>query len=187
MLTNKIQEIFNFTTEMEINIVDEIVREGKVSKEVGEFYKLYSKYNKKRLSSFIAEIKIWLIKKKLKRLYKKSNYNSTEYFNEFMKQFDFIKETVCERILQYLNKNINNEEYYDMSFMIEYYERKMGKDNHNYDFKGDYKEIRTYYSKAFSIELTLIQDYLEGNMISAKVASELREQVSYDEMIYINK
>ena len=184
---NKIQEIFNFTTEMEINIVDEIVREGKVSKEVGEFYKLYSKYNKKRLSSFIAEIRIWLIKKKLKRLYKKSNYNSTEYFNEFMKQFDFIKETVCERILQYLNKNINNEEYYDMSFMIEYYERKMGKDNHNYDFKGDYKEIRTYYSKAFSIELTLIQDYLEGNMISAKVASELREQVSYDEMIYINK
>lgn len=82
---NKTEEIFAITTAMEKKIVDEMINENKIHKEVADFYKLYIEhFNKRSFKAMIIKFKIWLINKKIKRK-SKFNNNVTEYFSSFMK------------------------------------------------------------------------------------------------------
>ena len=46
------------------------------------------------------------------------------------------------------------------------------------------KDVKDYLAEVFQIQHTFIQDNLEKGRISNEIASELRERISYDEMIY---
>lgn len=174
----EIENILDKTTEIEIQAIDELVRENKISKNKGLFYKMYIVHaNKKDFISWFIKVRLWLLKRRLSKIISKGDKKRIK--SKFGDELHFVQEYSCEKVLAYLHESLNKENYANVSFVIHIYEKKIENTMDDND-----KDVKDYLAEVFQIQHTFIQDNLEKGRISHEIASELRERISYDEMIY---
>lgn len=182
---DEIENILSKTTEIELKAVDELIKENKISKNSGLLYKKYTTYsNKMNMASLIVKFRMWLIKKKIKKSMEIYKDKDLEFGTKFIEEFKTAKGHSCKAALSYLNDNISRENYEAQSFVIEYYKKRVANGMSELDLDDSKQSVKKYFSKAFRIEHTFVQDCLEKGLISDSLGDELKESISYDEMIY---
>lgn len=180
----EIRKIFGEAHKIQLKAVDELSNQQHINAQVLSFYKAYiSNLDKFSIKSKFLKLKLDLIDKKIRRSSKNSNYE--EYRKNFIEDLNTVHEYSCDVALSYLHKIIDGSNYKNVSFVIKHYNEKLKGKVNDIDALERSKDVKNYLSKVFSIENTFIEDYLEKGLISESLADELKEQVSYDQLIYM--
>ena len=180
----EIRKIFDEAHKIQLKAVDELSNQQHINAQVLSFYKAYiSNLDKFSIKSKFLKLKLDLIDKKIRKSSKNSNYE--EYRKNFIEDLNTVHEYSCDVALSYLHKIIDGSNYKNVSFVIKHYNEKLKGKVNDIDALERSKDVKNYLSKVFSIENTFIEDYLEKGLISESLADELKEQVSYDQLIYM--
>ena len=170
------------TNKIEINVVNDMINKGEVSKKVGLFYKAYiMNPNKFGLRATLFNLRMSRIKKKVNML----SVNNNDYKTNFIIEFNHINKASCRSAISYLNSIKDNTNYKNIEFVINYYNRKLGKEINEFNNIVETQSLKDVLLNVFQIENIFINDYLEKGLISDSLANELREQISYDQLVYL--
>ena len=170
------------TNKIEINVVNDMINKGEVSKKVGLFYKAYiMNPNKFGLRATLFNLRMSRIKKKVNML----SVNNNDYKTNFIIEFNHINKASCRSAISYLNSIKDNTNYKNIEFVINYYNRRLGKEINEFNNIIETQSLKDVLLNVFQIENIFINDYLEKGLISDSLANELREQISYDQLVYL--
>ena len=159
-----------------------MINKGEVSKKVGLFYKAYiMNPNKFGLRATLFNLRMSRIKKKVNML----SVNNNDYKANFIIEFNDINKASCRSAISYLNSIKDNTNYKNIEFVINYYNRKLGKEINEFNNIVETQSLKDVLLNVFQIENIFINDYLEKGLISDSLANELREQISYDQLVYL--
>ena len=170
------------TNKIEINVVNDMINKGEVSKKVGFFYKAYiMNPNKFGFRAILFNLRMSRIKKKVNML----SVNNNDYKTNFIIEFNHINKASCRSAISYLNSIKDNTNYKNIEFVINYYNRRLGKEINEFNNIIETQSLKDVLLNVFQIENIFINDYLEKGLISDSLANELREQISYDQLVYL--
>lgn len=170
------------TNKIEINVVNDMINKGEVSKKVGFFYKAYiMNSNKFGLRATLFNLRMSRIKKKVNML----SVNNNDYKANFIMEFNNVSKASCKSAISYLNNLKDNTNYKNIDFVINYYNRRLGKKINEFNNIIETQSLKDVLLNVFQIENIFINDYLEKGLISDSLANELREQISYDQLVYL--
>ncbi len=165
----------------EIELAEQIIHREKMPKEVETLYKGYVKRSHDfGLRSLLLYLQISRLKQKL------NHKNSLERKERILKDFNFIQRNVCKQMIIYLNDIRENANEKEVDMLIQYYEKKSERNITPLEKSASEERIKHHLSKAFHIETVFIKDALESGTITNHMAQELRKQISYDELIYLD-
>lgn len=175
---------FSIASKIEYSVTDKFVKENKVSKIVGIFYKRYVTYsNNIKFKSLFFKIGLWEFKRKIKKAMSNSDYKYSQSIINFVDEFSTLQIYSSNKVLNYLNSITNDENSNVISFIMNYYREKLNHNEKNIDF---YESSRSYFSMAFNLQFLFVQDLLEKKLISTQIAHELKQQINFDKIIYVN-
>ncbi len=181
---DEIEKLLMKATEIELQAVEKLVQERKISRYNGRFYQTYIIHtNKNDIIAKLIHLRLSFIHFKMERNIGKNSNKQLEDKYQILKDLKIAKHYDCNAVLDYFKEEMNNENYEVVAFVKKYYKKKNG--NEINEFNTDSKKaIKKYISKAFRIQHIFIQDQIERGLISPALGDELIESLSYDEMIY---
>ncbi|MDD5936638.1 MAG: hypothetical protein PUC65_13930 [Clostridiales bacterium] len=179
----EVVNLIHMTFHREKMLVDQLIRNGNVSRSVGTLYKLLAKksHNFGIQSSWLT-IRILYRKRRLKHMDEKYQ----EKRGRIMAEYYEIQEFVSHKVIAFLLQICTIENKKEVHMLIRYYMDKLKKKEMFFEQNPSQAMVKQQLARAFEIETVFIEDALESGMISARMAQELREQISYDELIYLN-
>lgn len=181
---DEIEKLLTKATEIEIEAVEKLIQEGKISKYNGVFYQAYIIHaNKNDIITKLIHFRLAFIRFKMERNIGKKASKRFEDKYQIVRDLKIAKHYGCSAVLEYLKEEMNNENYDVVSFVRKYYKKKNGNEINEFDTDSK-KAIKKYVSKAFRMQHIFIQDQIEKGLISSDLGDELIESLSYDEMIY---
>lgn len=181
---DEIEKLLIKATEIELEAVEQLVEEGKISRYNGTLYQAYIIHaNKNDIIAKLIHLRLAFIRFKMERNIGKHSNKKLEEKYQIVKDLKIAKHYGCNAVLDYLKEEMNNENYEVFAFVKKYYKKKNGNEINEFDTDSK-KAIKKYVSKAFRMQHIFIQDQIEKGLISSALGDELIESLSYDEMIY---
>lgn len=104
---------------------------------------------------------------------------------KFRDEFSLAHEVGKKAGINFLEKQLLEENYTEAKYLLGYYQRRK---QHETDIEETNfeNESNALFREAYQMEYIYVQDMLEQEKITKETSNLLKEQITYDEMVYVN-
>lgn len=195
---NDFYELLEKTQEIEENILRELLSSGQVSEKMVTWYEkfLVTTYQSTRgfsLKNLLMHLKFYLLrlfkklaikkgKKALSQVTEDQKSAFKKYYSSTKDEFILMEESGYQAAINYLTSITTVENSMTVTMVRQFLSVR-----HRRSFSNETELIsqNNIFISAFQLEYNFVQLQLEQNLISRETANSLREQISYDEMVYM--
>ncbi|WP_050616349.1 cation:proton antiporter [Bacillus testis] len=192
-----IKELTFEASEKELEIVKNLVEDGRISASVLKIYTVYltkttqflQKSPMRKLKSIFL---LWVFKRRINRKWKKGYEtkvkNTLNKYSEEIRSIRFAQIMAARGAVSFIKKKMTDENRQEAILVMQRYNRFLKQMTLRKDKDGNYQmQLNRAHLRATQIGRDIIENMIEDKKITANTASKLRENLVYDEMLYIGE
>ncbi|MFS0780209.1 Na+/H+ antiporter [Bacillus sp. 1P06AnD] len=190
-----IKELAFNASEKELEVVKKLVKEERIPASVLKIYTVYlTKTTQFMQKSPIRKLKsillLWLFKRRINRKWKKDYEarlnDALDKYKDEIRGIRFAQIMAARGAVSYIKKQMNDDNHQEAILVMQRYNRFLKQMTLRKDKDGNYQmKLNRTHLRATQIGRDIIEEMIEEKKITARVAGELRENLVYDEMLYI--